>query len=60
MKKEEEIWKIINERCNKWRYVFDFSNLKDERFKILNDLLEEEFKANPSQQIKLNLKKEEY
>ena len=48
MKKEEEIWKIINERSNKWQYVFDFSNLKDERFKILNDLLEEGFKANPS------------
>ena len=60
MKKEEEIWKIVNERCSKRQYVFDFSNPKDERFKILNDLLKEEFKANPSQQIKLNLKKEEY
>jgi len=47
--KEEEVWKIIDERCNKWRYVFDFSNPKDERFKILEELLEDKFKVNSSQ-----------
>jgi hypothetical protein len=49
MEKEKEVWKIISERCSKWRYAFDFSNPKDERFKILDELLEDEFKVNSSQ-----------
>jgi len=44
--KEEEVWKIIDERCSKWHCVFDYSNPKDERFKILDELLEDEFKVN--------------
>jgi len=37
---ENEVWKVIAERCSKWRYVFDYSNPKDKRFKILDELLE--------------------
>jgi len=37
--RENEVWKIIDKRCDKWQYVFDFSSSKDKRLKILDELL---------------------
>ena len=37
---ENEVWKVIAERCRKLRYVFNSNNLEEKRFKILDELLE--------------------
>ena len=41
---EQKVWEVIDTRCCKWQFVYDFKNPKGKRLKILEELLEEEFK----------------